>query len=372
MVDGGRRLPACCKWGSKFRKDFRCWGWPFLICCDSTAAEKHGRLSDRRVRRLQEINTDLMRDRTNRVFDESCIPPEPPFVTGPLANLMIDPDGVTQDGESDTSLQLCIRCDSDLQKGKLPRLAIANLNVLGSVPPEMKNMTMVEEMLVARCRAKCCIVKLQDHRADVSLPSSQRGFKGNIIVYPQRVEGLANMLPLPVDDVIHPICIIFVGQTLPSKSWLKDKAYPLVVLREVVRQNLIWLKAHNPLYKDIEINETRLQALPVDGVLDYNIKHVPLSAHLETLESWYNTNTSEGNADGALPPDESSQIEFSNVVITDVDAHAPANNLKAAAFRHFKQGGAFLAVPHEQAPVNEFFTLGTRGHLPGRQIVSFC
>jgi hypothetical protein len=137
---------------------------------------------------------------------------------------------------------------------------------------------------------------------------------------------------------------------------VKDKAYPLVVRREVVRRNLIWLKAHNPLYKDVEINETRLQALPVEGLLNYNIEHIPSSAHLEALESRYDANPSEQSPDDSqLPPDESSQIEFSNVVITDVDAHAPANDLKAAALRHFKQGGAFLAVPHEPVPVNEFF-----------------
>jgi len=46
---------------------------------------------------------------------------------------------------------------------KLPRFALANLNVIGSIPSELKGLTLVEEMLVARCRAKMCIVKLQDH-----------------------------------------------------------------------------------------------------------------------------------------------------------------------------------------------------------------
>ena len=313
-------------------------------------------ISDRKMRQLTEINLELMRDRTDRVFDKSqCIPPDPPFTDGPLANVIIDPDSVIpESAESSMSLQLCVRCDSSLRRGKLPRLAVANLNVLGSVPPEMKQMTMVEEMLIARCRAKYCIVKLQDHRTNISLPSSQRGIKGNIVVYPQRIGELTSVLPAPVDDVVHPICVMFVGTTLPSRSWLKDKAYPLVVRREVVRQNLIWLKAHNPLYKDVEINEARLQALPVDGLLDYKVEHIASSAHLDGLESRYDMNTSGENTDDPLPPDESSQIEFSNVVITDVDAHAPANDLKAAALRHFKQGGGFLAVTHEPAPVNEF------------------
>ena len=61
------------------------------------------------------------------------------------------------------------------------------------------------------------------------------------------------------------------------------------------------------------------------------------------------------NIEDPPPPDDSSKIEFSNVVITDIDARAPAKDLKAAALRHFKQGGGFLAVPHGPTPVNEFF-----------------
>ena len=180
--------------------------------------------------------------------------------------------------------------------------------------------------------------------------------KGNIIVYPQRVGALANVLPPLVDDVIHPICVLFVGQMLPSQSWLKDKAYPLMVQREVMRQSLVWLKTHNLLYKDIEINEAHLQVLPTNGLLDYNIEHIQSSTHLEALESQYDMNSSElENAGYSPPPDESCKIEFSNVVITDIDVHAPASNLKAAALHHFKQGGVFLAVLHEPVPVNEFF-----------------
>jgi hypothetical protein len=78
------------------------------------------------------------------------------------------------------------------KSGQSRKLFPGPRDVLGSVPPvaEMKNMTMVEEKLIACCRAKCCIVKLQDHRTNVILPPSQREIKGNIIVYPQRVGSL--------------------------------------------------------------------------------------------------------------------------------------------------------------------------------------
>ena len=113
-------------------------------CCAESA-----NVSDKKVLPIRDINLNLMRNRTDRVFDTSrCVPPDPPFASGPLADLLVDPDGVIfTDGG--LSFQLCCRCASSLSRNKLPRLAIANFNVLGSVPPTMKVMTMVEEMLVA-------------------------------------------------------------------------------------------------------------------------------------------------------------------------------------------------------------------------------
>lgn len=159
-------------------------------CAEST------NLSERKIQQLEGINLDLMRDCMHHIFNKNCTPLQPPFTEGLLANLMIDPAGVVhREAKNDISLQLCSWCNSALKRGKLPRLAVTNLNVLGSIPPEMKNMTMVEEMLITCCWAKCCIVKLQDNRTSTSLPSSQRGIKGNIIIYPQQVGALANMLP---------------------------------------------------------------------------------------------------------------------------------------------------------------------------------
>jgi hypothetical protein len=49
-------------------------------------------------------------------------------------------------------------------------------------------------------------------------------------------------------------------------------------------------------------------------------------------------------------------IPFQNIVITDVDGHAPSHELRAAAVRHVKRkGGGYIQVPHDPEPVNEFF-----------------
>ena len=85
-------------------------------------------VSNRKVRWLEEIDLELMQDRIDRVFDESCIPPELPFIEGPLTNSIIDLDSVTQDAGTNMTFYLCACCESSLLKGKLLRLVIANLN----------------------------------------------------------------------------------------------------------------------------------------------------------------------------------------------------------------------------------------------------
>ena len=82
--------PACAWWVfgslspvSESLRQFTC------ACC-----AKSVNISDRKVRRLEETNSELMRDRTSHIFNENCIPPEVPFTDGPLAGLMIDPNGV--------------------------------------------------------------------------------------------------------------------------------------------------------------------------------------------------------------------------------------------------------------------------------------
>jgi hypothetical protein len=37
--------------------------------------------------------------------------------------------------------------------------------------------------------------------------------KGHIIIYPQRPEWIATILPPTIDDIVTPICVIFVGSS---------------------------------------------------------------------------------------------------------------------------------------------------------------
>ncbi|KAG1734237.1 uncharacterized protein EDB91DRAFT_1000979, partial [Suillus paluster] len=219
--------------------------------------------------------------------------------------------------------------------------------------------------MIAKCRAKCFILHLCEESERI--PNAQRGLKGNIIVFPQRTSPILDMLPPPMDDIVMPICVLFVGSSPPTPEWLRQHARPLVVRREKIRDALLWLQEHNHLYHDVVIDQERLTS-PDD-------KHV-LPVHIETMSeasdkgqdiltlcydslSAVPTTSAENDisVDQDLPNTTKADLLsiFEHVVVTDVDANSPSHQLRAAALRHVKdKAGGFIQVPHSSQPVNEF------------------
>ena len=155
-----------------------------------------------------------------------------PYKHGPLQDVLLEPAGVTVDENGKLQLLLCGQCHSALKREKIPPLSLANGTFLGPIPDELKDLTIIEEAMIARCRAKCWIVQLKEENPTIVAPDSQRGFKGHIIIYPQRPSEIAKMLPPNLTEIITPICVLFVGSTPPSAEWLCEKAKPLCVRRE--------------------------------------------------------------------------------------------------------------------------------------------
>jgi hypothetical protein len=56
---------------------------------------------------------------------------------------------------------VCKTCHSYLKKKKIPALSLANRTFLGPVPSELKDLTIIEEAMIAHCRSKCWIVQLK-------------------------------------------------------------------------------------------------------------------------------------------------------------------------------------------------------------------
>ncbi|KAJ7168749.1 hypothetical protein C8R46DRAFT_1162979 [Mycena filopes] len=222
--------------------------------------------------------------------------------------------------------------------------------------------------MIALCRAKCWIVQLREDESETSVPIAQRGVTGHIIVYPQKPSAIAASLPPSVDDIITPVCVIFVGSSPPTAEWLRSKATPLIVRKEKVVNALNWLKAHNHLYAEVPINHDVLDALPPESILPFHIQHVLPSSGIDLATSTYvpgsavrseppatPRDVAPENADSALAPPARPRVPFQTVVVADVDGNAPSATLRSAALNHMHQAGSnYIEIPHDKDPVNEF------------------
>ncbi|KAJ7205835.1 hypothetical protein GGX14DRAFT_339718, partial [Mycena pura] len=121
-------------------------------------------------------------------------------------------------------------------------LALANRMYLGPIPDELKDLTMIEESMIARCRAKCWVIKLKEENQNLELANTQRGMKGHVLVYPQKPEYVAEVLPPNIEDIVSPVCVLFIGSSTPTPEWLREHATPLAVDARRVRKALVWLK----------------------------------------------------------------------------------------------------------------------------------
>ncbi|KAJ3897115.1 hypothetical protein F5879DRAFT_788651, partial [Lentinula edodes] len=133
---------------------------------------------------------------------------------------VLDCKGVQTDEQNNVTLCLCPVCYSALRNKRTPALSLANHMYLGNVPDVLQNLTVVEEAMISRCRAKSWIIQLKE-ADEIANKTTQRGLKGNIIVYPQKPTALAKILPPSLDELTAPICVIFVGSSRPSEEWLR-------------------------------------------------------------------------------------------------------------------------------------------------------
>ncbi|KAJ3530216.1 hypothetical protein NM208_g9424 [Fusarium decemcellulare] len=162
----------------------------------------------------------------------------------------------------------CAECVRHLERGILSPAARLHtrLGCEHMFPNELKGLTPVEEKLIAlnSCYGFITKYSLQEgHRQSVRYP---KHVKGHITVFPNNVQELAtNVLPHPLLKVLDEIHVSWQGAEKPAAS---DLSSLLSVRRRVVEKALMWLKKHNPLYADIEIDMAELNSweAPEHGV----------------------------------------------------------------------------------------------------------
>ncbi|PVH91575.1 hypothetical protein DM02DRAFT_576886, partial [Periconia macrospinosa] len=133
-------------------------------------------------------------------------------------------------------------------------------------PDELKGLSPVEEKLIALNSCYGFITKysiVEGGRQSVRYP---RHVKGHITVFPNNVQELAtNVLPHPLLKLMDEIHVAWQGPEKPAPT---DLAVLLSVRRRVVEKALVWLKRHNPLYANVEIDVAEMDTweIPSHGV----------------------------------------------------------------------------------------------------------
>jgi hypothetical protein len=138
------------------------------------------------------------------------------------------------------NLWICFTCHSYLSKGKMPAEAYANSLSTEDVPQELEGINSLEEQLLALTIPFAKIVNLPR--------GSQPGLKGPVVCVPSSVNVTTKVLPRPVSDA--DIISVKLKRKLNYKGHVNFK----VVRTSKVKSALGYLRQHNPLYKDIEID----------------------------------------------------------------------------------------------------------------------
>ena len=141
---------------------------------------------------------------------------------------------------------VCSGCSRDKKSPK--KFSSENSMIPSPVPNELKDLTQVEEMLIARA--------LPIMRVYMK-PGGQRGYSGHCVNLPQNVTELATSLPRYPKDLA-----VIIVKVKGRENTFKD----VRVRKQNVHNALVWLINNNPHYSELLINQDALNSLPENGV----------------------------------------------------------------------------------------------------------
>jgi hypothetical protein len=163
----------------------------------------------------------------------------------------------------DNIVSVCKSCRSAVQKRAIPPLSAGNfVNCLfcQDYPPVLKNLNTVEEAFIARAHVIGMFLKLT---SGAKRGISYRGSRGHCVAVRQDPSELLKILPAKRIQDHTTITVSWDRGTPPSDENL---ARFCSVNKAKVLQALLWLCAHNPVYKSVTIDYSMLDSWPDDHV----------------------------------------------------------------------------------------------------------
>ena len=199
---------------------------------------------------------------------------------------------------------ICKTCHSKAIKGRLPCQAVVNNLDVDDIPTELQSLKKLEQILIAQ--------RIVFEKIVVMPKGQQRKIKRAICNVPVQCDQTCSILPRPPER--SGIILL----KLKRKLQFRGHVYFEAVRPEIVISALNWLKANNPLYKDIEINCTNI------GIDFTNIPENEVNDNSLTDKS--STNQESGNS--------MNSSNFDNSPINPKESNCDSSNVHEQALNY--------------------------------------
>ncbi|KJZ70977.1 hypothetical protein HIM_09632 [Hirsutella minnesotensis 3608] len=155
------------------------------------------------------------------------------------------------------SLKICSRCVGRDRK-KVPNepyfFSAANHLDFGEVPTNLPDLTMVEEMLIARVHVHVKVLQVR---------GAQYKYRGHVVHFLRNVGRLFEELPALPEEL--DIVLLRPPNTEGDPRFRQQFARDFRVRRSCLSAWLHYLQRHHPGYRDTVVSQNRLQRIPLDG-----------------------------------------------------------------------------------------------------------
>jgi hypothetical protein len=232
-----------------------------------------------------------------------------------------------------TCTNICVSCKDSLREGLVPKYALANGLWLGSIPPQLQNLTYAEQLLVSRVRRNKCIVQVS---------SGMHKMKANVIAFENPTPKIYQRLPPPIADLDEVLAFIYTGPCRPS---LEDmERTPLLVRRNKISEALEWLVLNHVDYHNMDIAYDNLESYPDNGPPVMVTYRKAFSNKNPEAVSAFDNEKEEGVDNGPCP------FVVNGITGERLSTMGP-KALAAKAAKHLKEdNGKVLAIGHAEKP----------------------
>ncbi|KAF5381451.1 hypothetical protein D9757_009019 [Collybiopsis confluens] len=268
-----------------------------------------------------------------RVLDVTGVTRAPRFSSAdPIKEL---PGPVLDDTCND---MVCDNCRAKIRKGTVPKLALCNGLWLGNIPPELKDLTFYEGLLVARVRHSKCFVRV---RKGGDGGNGHCKLVSNVIAFENPTPKIYNILPPPREDIEEVLAVMFSGSAAPTDNDYKRAL--LFVRRNVVARAIKWCIINHSGYDDVTFSPNNLEgygdSTPVVSVEYFRKSSTRTAEGISVHDDLEEDGLDEGEC----------AFTVQGIVGEDIEQLTTAQ-LKARAIKHLDDEGKFLRTSHAAKP----------------------